>query len=170
MRPPPSVLSIKPSVPSDLAGFEVRATASPLGYTGNSPSRTQTWHQSRCVGPAALGSAPPGWPTAGQGPSAGRPARGEPAGTAHTWRHGWRGLKGRSNGPRKRWQTCPYGCALVDADAPLLSQWQPGPGPAAGLEGMEGEICYTVWRNSNVITLIQKPLTNRYETELRIKY
>ena len=116
---PFSVCHVKLTVPAALAGFEVRATASPPGYIGSSPSRTRTLRQSRCVCPAALGLAPPGRPTAGRGPSAGQPARGEPAGTAHTWRRGWRGLKGRSSGPQKRWQTCPYGCARADAVAPL---------------------------------------------------
>lgn len=119
VSPLPSVCHVKLTVPAGLAGFEVRATASPTGYTGSSPSRTRTSRQSRCVCPVALGSAPPDRPTAGRGPSAGQPARGEPAGTAHTWRRGWRGLKGRSSGPRKRLQTCPYGCAQAVGGAPL---------------------------------------------------
>lgn len=88
ISPPPSVLNIKLTVPAALVGFEVKATTSPQGYTGNSPSRTQTSRQSHCACRAALGSAPPRQPTAGRAPSVGQPAPGEPAGNGRTWRHG----------------------------------------------------------------------------------
>lgn len=101
-------------------GFEGRATASPPDYIGNIPSRTQTLHQSHCVCLAALDSGPPGPSTAGRGPSVALPAPNEPGGTVHTWLHGWRGPKGRSSGPRKRWRTCPCGCTSAEVGEPGL--------------------------------------------------
>lgn len=120
MSSPPSVFNMSPTVPAALEGFEVRATAFLLGCTGNSPSRTQTSRQSRCVCPASHDSALPNRPTAGRGPSAGQPVRGGPSGTAHTRPHEWSGLRGRSSGQQKKWQTCPYGCGLAEDDAPPL--------------------------------------------------